>query len=660
MRCCSAGAWIGTLLLAAMLWLCRTSSAAELPWPGECRDPRPGATRVLHVHLLRLASRIHVSSEIWPVIGTEGRPQGTTAEWTALLSDVNADGKSDLLLSDRAGSALALAYAEDHRFVIKGSFPVDGEKLSPARGVALPDAYGRCGRFLLPGREGEPYSVLTWNDGIGFERQPLEGVRRGAGDLRVGIFDADTANPFVVEGDGVSRHTSWQYQPGQGWLIHPGMGLPNLFYETFHGIGMLPGFTGLSSFVVSRRNDTFGAVHAVTTLTSMRLPDADGADVDFQPIVGDFDGNGFTDVLRVAPAGRHFRRTDLVLTLPVGFYSTSVTGLGEALADRPIFGAADFDGDGADELLVGDDAGLSVVHLRPEAPDLHGAEAVVNGVPVTLKPDGSFELEVPRDSVARFVIRGEDLVTLPPAIEVAAGIAVPRAAGVYIEDQSAAEDGRVLSLAAPPQSLFVCNGYNVSFTADGPWARRPLCPPDYAAVDTNAGRGPYLSCCRMPVGLLQNERLYWQSSPTCPPDHLLTGAVEHSSGECPACRGGPAYRCTPIDASRFSLRPSESGEYWGERTDQQDAPAVSRLQLQPGVRVAIGRLGRKSWDDGGCTGRTPGSLLVARPSRWCHEMRFASVVPKNSAYFPSSRIFPIRDCREEPDPFDPSLGCQSR
>lgn len=218
-----------------------------------------------------------------------------------------------------------------------------------------------------------------------------------------------------------------------------------------------------------------------------------------------------------------------------------------------------------------------------------------------------------------------------------------------------------------------CVGYN---SAGGEWGwqwmyrgRESFCAPDQALmeVDDPAGpRGPGElinatgNCCSLPAGdILLDEHVIEQE--LCPEGYVATGKkVFGNVGE----KLTYGLRCTKLNAERYQLSEPSPGVYWGVGTGfsfWNESKRITRADVLPALRTALGRMSRTEWDVDGCVGEPPGSLLVGKKTKRCSGFLFSRLEYAGLAGDPAAgtpvKMFP--PCEELLDPLDQNPGCRT-
>lgn len=143
-----------------------------------------------------------------------------------------------------------------------------------------------------------------------------------------------------------------------------------------------------------------------------------------------------------------------------------------------------------------------------------------------------------------------------------------------------------------------------------------------------------ISCCPLPADdILSDVHTYVDSE--CPDGSVVTGIA--SKGNCshvPLLRiarcgrdEGFFVRCTKLRTERYRLAAEEYGVQWGITTSEYaEKKIVLRKTIPSGIRSGIGRTGQYLWSLGGCIALTPGSLMVGKLGKRCHDLRFRKLL----------------------------------
>lgn len=232
---------------------------------------------------------------------------------------------------------------------------------------------------------------------------------------------------------------------------------------------------------------------------------------------------------------------------------------------------------------------------------------------------------------------------------------------------------------AQETSPALCLGYNPETKTWGQAGVSPYsfsepteCPENYAMVGVRRPLGSYRSpkftpimgdCCPLPVGVLLPEKFL--HSEQCPENSIVTGArfnppFESCVGKDPGCmerwqKVETELICTKIDSTRYALAEVRAGIRWGMgyNFSEMTRPQLLRQTLPAGLREGIGRFSRIGWRLEGCVGDPPGSFLVGRSGKRCHEFQFRTLLDSETKQ--PVKTFP--DCRRVADPLDPQTLC---
>ncbi len=595
------------------------------------------APRALYPRLVKRNPRFRVEISDLAVEG--GPPDLLSNADEIFVADMDGDRRMDLVIVHREPPAVVVAVAEGPRHFRAGSLSLPAPEKSIGGAIIVPGMQGRLPVLALaPPQVGEPYQLVSLaHDTTDFAPANLPLRRYPA----MTLITAQGGSPqfVLVETDTSSWEAhSWTFFPREGWRSRNlGIGTPDTFY---HGIGVLSISDLYHGVFIIQGRSIWALTGEPTLLGSVMEPD-----VPTDVAVGDFDGDGSSDVLTLGRGG--LRSAWLVRALPETPLQVPLPGFAEAIGDRRVIGAGDFDNDGADEVLLRDRRSLAIAKLRAESPGSGPVEVVVNGRPIAFDTEGRAQEQV-AGTTRTFEIRGPGWsrrLTVPEGAQCTQSI------GIYPEALPHA-----LS-ASRTLGLMPCVGFNAGYgKLDRRWGRTTSCPQGYAAIESDL---KHSSCCKLPDDALEKGSDRWVDGGACPPGTTMTGFpdTEHPlpPSACPGCR--QPVQCTAINISKYRLLPSQPGRMWGEGSRlARGVRHLSHSEAPPGIREAIGRQGWQQWDSWGCLGQPWGALMVARGPT-CEQSRFSQLVPLGVDEATVPPLFPFKNCRIQPDTFDPFADC---
>lgn len=652
---------------AAVLFICfdyASSIADSRPPAGfECENP---ASVTLHIRMLSLQTELLASEKKWTVESDGKVPSGDPITWDVIIADLDADGRSELIISDNSSDGIFVAIpAPGSKFKIGKFVAFDMNSVRLRQALILYGRPGECGKILVPpSLPGTNFRMLTGGFDLNFTRIPS--MVRSAEDLKLSLYERTSQNLSVVESDiGPPRFDYfWRYSNGMGWV--EANVAPKYFalIGGYSGIGRdIAGFKAIFTNLLIDRDPTSRVIEAQGDYIPEVFTQERSA-IPYHVITADVDGDGVDEHILIDKEVKG-RSAWISKRFPSTIYSAPLPGVAEITAGARRFGAGDFDGDGDEEILVADKSGLRAIEFEPKRSPSQEIEIEIDGkrehldhfrrVAITARLG-----QVVRVSVLTPEVRVHELGTRDIVVSRA-----NQAHGIFLEESEDRQRGNLLLSSAYPEVLFPCMGFNrmVGDVNIKNWGRSRLCPFDYVALETDRAIESGFTCCRAPAGLLKNSQYVWQEPGMCGTGRLLTGTSNNDfSGHlCPSCKSPQINRCTDIDVDRYEILPVKKGQYWGPRLDRQKKNPISQLQIPLGLRAGFSRTSIRAWNGEGCLGQDWGSILVGRFGKDCSEAYFAKVVPKSpNGVAPVSRIFPVRDCAEEPDLFLPESGCKER
>lgn len=160
-------------------------------------------------------------------------------------------------------------------------------------------------------------------------------------------------------------------------------------------------------------------------------------------------------------------------------------------------------------------------------------------------------------------------------------------------------------------------------------------------------------CCVLPSPDVAFRGIRIMRETRCPEGSVVIGAASRPER--------PGITCSPI-SSRYQLGPARKGRYWGKGSGWVPIAGRGDLrldQIPPGMRTGIGRIDRDRWDEDGCIGDPPGSLLVERTGPRCDQSKYRELqfsgFPGDPPKGTPVPMFP--PCKAEVNPYSSSAQC---
>ncbi len=606
-----------------------------------------GGPHQLTLRLLRRRAKFTALARPLTTSGTE-RPRLDGAQ--ILTADIDGDGRTDVVVIETNPRRILLGLMQPGDTLLFSIFPGTESDTNFAGAFLLPrlDEHPPV-LVLVPGESDGPYRFRAlearpeYSPNIAPRRTPTTREVRPM-NVHGQIFDL-----VEIDQSPTASARLWSYSTEHNWHSESLLPVP---LGTVLGVGWSPASD--DEIVLTAQESKDSVTYYGETrwdgmgLGSRSVPVALGTIV-----IGDFDGDGWTDHLEIADS-----RSGAGSWLNREFYDTPINlpvpGIAEALAGKSVIGVGDFSGKLIDELLARDGNGLSVVRLEADGPAYADFSVQIDGRDVALEPDGTARVsDIRTPTLARVRAPGRELT-----FDVNPGSRCARSVGLFVDDLRARTSpiGGTAEAEQQPCIGFV-PGYSHALSQ---WGRTDICPPGYGAVET-AKHGT-LSCCPLPRGMLESDSDEWLARTACPPDSILTGTkLADASGSesifsCFDC--ARKIRCTRINSARYRLAAATFGQLWGSGSKvAQGVRHLTHLELPAGIRIGIGRLGFDWWDTWGCIGSPVGALLVGTPMSECRDTPFARVVPLTPQASDPAPPFPVAGCHEPPDPFEPGADC---
>ena len=387
---------------------------------------------------------------------------------------------------------------------------------------------------------------------------------------------------------------------------------------------------------------------------------------------GDFNGDGKNDVLA---------RGSGIAGWWIA-HSNGKTGLEEPVyialseIENAQFGVAgDFNGDGFTELLR---------CARSANPICQAAQAqtgaAVAGVTVTAGNGTS----VQTDSNGAFAISfasGNPLVITPtkPGYQFSAAERTFRAFEtksfrsnfIAVSDEELrAQPGRTVHIVPVPPGPKVCVGYfPYAEGRETKWSpQERLCPSNFIWVATDDNfpnnRVPRKEfergyCCPLPAeDILLPETV--GAKQMCPDNTVVVGLTHEN--DCDTCK--EELRCAPINQDRYTLGPQSEGVYYGQGASSRfSGRVIPTSEIPAAIRIGIARMHYDERDVDGCIGDPPASAYIGNSghgrcdSHLFRQLRYSGRDGDPIAGTPV-QMFP--DCSTIADPYDPLTGCNAK
>lgn len=375
---------------------------------------------------------------------------------------------------------------------------------------------------------------------------------------------------------------------------------------------------------------------------------------------GDFNADGRTDLLVFAGSVYRWWMMQSVgevsAEIPVG-------GIQADAASREAAAGGDYDGDGADDVLICNSRRPELVVARSSfASPLSIPEASVEGARMLAPGLYGFDIEPERQPVLRIPGYRAQYTSWQP--RGSARRCSPRALNAV--GISEAEDrkvvGQALRIGPPAQGPFVCTGFNPAGLVKWP-ARSHRCAAGYAffaADDLGGPRRPKDemafsgSCCRLPSDDILTDEVVL-SETDCPESTVAVG-VESDEG-CVSCRW--RFACQKLNLERYRLGPSIPGRYFGSGVaGKSSADGIAEHDIPLAIRPGALRWSYAKQQVDGCVGMPFGSVAVSR-GRACGEIFFRQIQYAGRDGDPKAgtpvKMYP--ECAALDDPFSPTAGC---
>ena len=353
--------------------------------------------------------------------------------------------------------------------------------------------------------------------------------------------------------------------------------------------------------------------------------------------------------------------------------------------DRKTIRSGDFDGDGFEDLIgvaraeagSREQAEIWVAHrIPPRGISDVAISDPASGAVTTSGDDGSFTINATED-LARLTFERAGYVFR--ASLKTAGVRSARPLIVAGEDLSPSRENRgsAVGILGVPAGPYVCLGYHANRVPLSPpfadryqplfrWMTvRAACPRHSAVFAVEhfhrnwrgtIDRPIDVNCCRLPADDILTDEVAFTAE-RCPEGFLMTGVEVVGAA-------GYRVRCSKINQSRYQLSAERPGRYLGFALSMRgegarDSSVAYPLAAQYGIR----RRGWFSTRSGSCTGGPDGGVFTALTGDECSEhqsrrIEYRGTIDGDPGQGSPVKIFP--DCAEIADPFSPLGGCRSR
>ena len=197
------------------------------------------------------------------------------------------------------------------------------------------------------------------------------------------------------------------------------------------------------------------------------------------------------------------------------------------------------------------------------------------------------------------------------------------------------EDDSKITVGHVPK---ICTGLEHTSSHDN-------CPQDFAIYSTQDSSSAYFRnsagsvpldgvCCPLPAEDILTDEHAYNVKGACPDNYIVTGRSAHGCGD------NCFVRCTRINTKRYRLGKKLQAVYW-KRPDKYPsggrggARQISLLNVPWAIRYAaaysfiFAERGVDGWDQDGCVGVPPGSVLVEKQKDGCGGIYFRPILFKD-------------------------------
>ena len=157
-------------------------------------------------------------------------------------------------------------------------------------------------------------------------------------------------------------------------------------------------------------------------------------------------------------------------------------------------------------------------------------------------------------------------------------------------------------------------------------------------------------CCPLPFGDVLTDQQFYGVTENCPENAVVTSLSEGSCGNF--C----TVRCTAINTAKYKLGPERHGALWGGGGQFYGGvfrgADIGFDEIPAAIRYSFGRSNQFGWDEDGCIGLPPGSLLTGKQTRRCSGYRYRELL-----YLDGTPVVMFPKCSKLSNPEDPNATC---
>lgn len=670
----------------AVFWLCpRAAQSVPLCSPAHSSDIE------IHGRILSRADAVTPKITPWTLTGA---PKIDEQDLLA-ATDLNGDGKTDLVLIHKGEALAGLASLEEHTFRFQYWTRLESS-VRPVQIAAVGEAVRGCGMavvgatgnefLLLDPAADQPLSKVSLDFSADAGPVQLVSDRWARGPVMFQTAESGTKFSVYEGGEQTRLRATGPWSPD---YVFSGFGDSRLGHSAFFMYEAVPG-VALSFFF---GNTVIEQASLARNLTAARIVDING-DGASELLVeqGEQLEPALSKLWRVGRYSRMmFAMFDRFESFPglIPEISRNIS-LRDALV-------GDFDGDGASDVFLREGDENSVLTFEPVKAECLDLEVRGGGQRALPAADGRFVLRLPA-SGGEIKATSANCSFQPDSLAIGPEDGARQSVALFGHLPSS--DGAGAPYPRQPQAPgpFVCTGFQIPVVpGEGSWGRRTVCAPGFAMVETAIGKHYNGTCCRLPEGILNDGEGSWRYGIDCPPGNVVTALATfpehiesvrrdlHVALPPPKAGSGPLLRCTPV-RSPFAVGEALSGQYWGDGNSMvwngslsgtlhpprsaEEGGVFSRFasflrvlfdwnvnplswaELPAGIRTAFGRASFVDWSTDGCTGQPPGSLLTGVHGERCDAVYFAPLVRGIKNHGET-----FRRCRNAPNAFDPFAGC---
>ena len=356
------------------------------------------------------------------------------------------------------------------------------------------------------------------------------------------------------------------------------------------------------------------------------------------PIVGDFNGDGLSDLARI---NRGISSLEMAINAPMpkstdGFLLLLFSHLRFPLDQLIPLGVL---------IGIGTSTGYEKFGFHGLLPGLYTIAALG-----------------PAQNGAEPPIFSRSVAILPRSKETNSTVTIPIVEQTVTNRSIMAFDENQRNDEHRPQA---CIGYSPDHEdrnlARGKWdAVDIVCPPGYAYYSSSEGGSSsaacsniFAQCCPLPARDILLEESHWTTE-QCKDGFVATG-IENATRPCEQ-----KLRCSRVNYTRYDLLPPQPGVYWGfGLSTRGQGERLTPADIPEGIRFGVMRMNWNSTTADGCIGTPFGSLLTKKGGTKCFQSQYRQLVFRGAPGDPNRgtpvRMFP--DCSLVDDIFTGDSGC---